>query len=115
MKKVRVVLSEEAEEVYSYLIRESNSSKTERSILNSLKKKVDLIKSNPHHGDPISKKKIPKEYVDKYGISNLFRIELSNRWRMLYTLTNDESEVEIISFILDIMDHKRYDKKLGYR
>ncbi|MGM5484336.1 MAG: hypothetical protein ACQEP1_00485 [Nanobdellota archaeon] len=33
----------------------------------------------------------------------------------LWRISNDESEVEIISFILDIMDHKRYDKKLGYR
>lgn len=51
----------------------------------------------------------------KYGVTNLFRIELSNFWRMLYTLTNDEMEIEIIAFVLDIIDHKEYDKKFGYR
>lgn len=58
---------------------------------------------------------IPQEYKTKYGASNLFRVELSNFWRMLYTLTNDEKEVEIIAFVLDIVDHNKYSKKFGYR
>jgi hypothetical protein len=70
---------------------------------------------NPHYGDPIPKKLIPAEYVLKYGITNLFHVELSNFWRMLYTLTNDETEIEIIAFVLDIIDHKTYDKKFGYK
>ncbi len=32
---------------------------------------------------------------------------------MLYTLRG--SEIEVISLILDILDHKEYDKKFGYR
>ncbi len=47
-------------------------------------------------------------------VTNLFRVELPNFWRMLYTLTA-EGDVEIIAFILDIIDHKTYDKKFGYR
>ena len=61
------------------------------------------------------KKLIPKEYVLKYGVTNLFRIELSGFWRMLYTLTNDETEVVIVAFVLDIINHKEYDKKFGYK
>ena len=72
-------------------------------------------KANPHYGDPMAKKLIPKEYVTKYGVTNLFRVELPNCWRMLYTLTNDEKEVEIIAFVLDIMDHRKYDTKFGYK
>jgi len=34
---------------------------------------------------------------------------------MLYTLTNDANEIEIIAFVLDIMAHDEYDRKLGYR
>jgi hypothetical protein len=34
---------------------------------------------------------------------------------MLYTLTDRESEVEIIAFVLDVIDHKEYDKKFGYK
>ena len=115
MKSVKIILSPEAEEVYKFLISESQNSKIENSILNAFKKKVELVKMNPHYGDPIAKKLIPKEYFDKYGVTNLFRVELPNYWRMLYTLTNDESEVNIVGFVLDIIDHDVYNKKFGYK
>jgi hypothetical protein len=70
---------------------------------------VDFIKANPFYGDNIKKKLIPKEYV----VDNLWRVELINFWRMLYTIKGDK--VEVICFILGIMDHKIYDKKFGYR
>jgi hypothetical protein len=34
---------------------------------------------------------------------------------MLYTLRDGETEIEIIAFILDIIDHKDYNKKFGYK
>jgi hypothetical protein len=34
---------------------------------------------------------------------------------MLYTLTNDDTEVEIIVFVFDIVDHEKYNKKFGYK
>ncbi len=115
MKIIRVKLSPEAEEVYKHLNNEAPTSKTERMILKAVNQKVELIKSNPHFGNPISKNRIPTEYQQKYGINNLFRVELPGAWRMLYTLTDGESEVEIIAFVLDFIDHKQYDKKFGYR
>jgi hypothetical protein len=115
MKKVRVILSPEAEEVYNHLNEEAPNSKTDQTILKAINKKVELIKSNPHYGNPIAKKLIPQEYKDKYGVSNLFRIELPNFWRMLYTLTDGETNIEIIAFVLDVIDHPTYDKKFGYK
>ena len=115
MKKVRVILSPEAEEVYKHLNKEAPTSKTDRMILNAINKKVELIKVNRHYGDPIAKILIPREYVEKYEITNLFRVELPNYWRMLYTLTDNETNIEIIAFVLDILDHPDYDKKFGYR
>jgi hypothetical protein len=115
MKTIRVILSPEAEEVYKYLNREAPNSKTERMLLNAINKKVGLIKANFHYGDPIAKNLIPEEYRLKYGITNLFRVELPSFWRMLYALKDGEGRVEIIAFVLDIMDHKKYDKKFGYR
>ena len=115
MKPVKIILSPEAEEVYKYLNQEASHSKIEQSILNSVNKKKELIKANPHYGEPISKDKIPQEFKQKYNINNLFWVELSNRWRMLYSLTNDDNQIEIIAFILDITDHKKYDKKFGYK
>ena len=34
---------------------------------------------------------------------------------MLYTLTDGESQIEIVAFVLDLLDHKDYDKKFGYK
>ncbi len=115
MKNVRVVLSPEAEEVYNYLNKEAPNSKTERTILKAINQKSELIKQNPHYGSPIRKKLIPKEYREKYGINNLFRVELPNYWRMLYSLTDFETKIEIIAFVLDLIDHPTYNKKFGYK
>jgi hypothetical protein len=115
MKKVRVILSPEAEEVYNHLNKEAPHSKIENTILKAINKKVELIKVNPHYGNPISKKLIPQEYKQNYGITNLFRVKLPDYWRMLYTLTDGESKIEIIAFVLDIIDHELYDKKFGYK
>jgi len=115
LKIVRVILSEEAEAAYRYLNEHAESSKVERSILNSINRKVEMIKVNPHYGEPISKKMIPTEYVERYGVRNLFRVELSNYWRMLYTLTDGDTVLEIVAFVLTISDHEDYDKKFGYR
>lgn len=114
MKTVRVIFSPEAEEVYRNLNEQAPSSKNEKMIFNSINKKIDLIKSNIHYGSPIAGKLIPKEYKIKYGINNLFRIELPLFWRMLYTLTNNNTEIEIIAFILDVINHEKYNKKFGY-
>jgi len=113
MKQVRVVLSPEAREVYNYL-NANTISKKERMILKSVHQKVDLIKMNPHYGDPVAKNLIPREYLIKFEVTNLFRVELPNFWRMLYTLTNS-GDIEIVAFILDIIDHDVYNKKFGYR
>lgn len=115
MKKVRVIFSPEAEEVYDHLNEASSTSKIDRSILNAVNKKVELIKINIHYGEPIAKRLIPDEYKIKYEANNLFRVELPNFWRMLYTLTDGESQIEIIAFVLDVLNHKEYNKKFGYK
>jgi len=115
MKIVKIILSPEAEEVYSYLNREAVMAKQERMILKAVNRKIELIKANPHYGNPIAKNLIPKEYILKYGANNLFRVELPNFWRMLYMLTEGGTKIEIVSFIIDIIDHKTYNKKFGYK
>jgi len=54
---------------------------------------------------------IPKEYIQKYDADNLFIADLPDYWRMIYTIESDE--IEIIAFVLDIINHKEYDKKLS--
>ena len=85
------------------------TSSEEMQLLKSIQQKSDLIKQNPMYGNNIPKKQIPKSL----DVSNLFRIELTGRWRMLYTL--DGNQIEIVAFVLYVMDHPAYDKFFGYK
>lgn len=108
----KVIFMPPAKETYIHL-RNNARSKIERTLLRAIDRKIEIIKINHRYGNPIAKILIPKEYKQEYGASNLFRVELPNFWRMLYTVK--DKEIEIIAFILDIVNHKEYNKKLGYR
>ncbi|MFH1607922.1 MAG: hypothetical protein ABIA78_02210 [archaeon] len=74
---------------------------------------MELLKKNPFAGDQIRKQQIPEKYKKLYSVDNLWRIELANRWRLIYTITGNQ--IEIINFIVDIFNHRKYDKIFGYR
>jgi hypothetical protein len=80
-----------------------------QQLLKSIKQKKEMIKLNPQYGSPVSKKLIPK----KFPVDNLWVVDLTGFWRMLYTLKG--SQVEILCFILEICNHKKYNKIFGYR
>ncbi|MFH1209493.1 MAG: hypothetical protein V1663_01765 [archaeon] len=94
-------------------IKKGITSSDHQTLLNSIKQKIELLKLNPEYGFHIQKDRIPKEYIQNYDVTNLWKINLSGAWRMIYTIRG--SEVEIISLILDLMNHKEYEKKFGYR
>ncbi len=119
-KPVRVILLDEANAEYQRLnelvgqqIQEGQENSEEMQLLRSIKQKVEFVKANPFYGDNMAKVLIPQEYIAKYQAKNLWRAELTNYWRMLYTIKGDQ--VEVICFVLNILDHKKYDKKFGYR
>jgi hypothetical protein len=104
-KPVRVILSEKAKTQFSRIMN--------KSLMRSIIQKKEFLGSNPQYGVHIEKRKIPKEYFELYDVNNLWKANLSNHYRMVYTLRGNE--VEIIVFILDILNHKEYDKKFSYR
>lgn len=115
-KPTRVILLGEADKEYKQLneivgqqIKEGRENTEEMQLLRSIKQKSEFIQSNPFYGDNVPKELIPKEY----NVQNLWRVELIHFWRMLYTIKGDQ--IEIICFILDILNHKEYDKKFGYK
>lgn len=119
-KEVRVILSEEATEEYNELnrivgdeLQRGVTSSVHQSIFRSIERVKTWLKENPFVGDQVKKGQIPNYYIAKYEVANLWRIELSNYWRLIYTIQSNE--VEIIDFVLDIIDHKKYDKIFGYR
>jgi len=119
-KPTRVIITGKAKEEFDDLnkvvgeeITKGITSSDHQTLLNSIKQKIGLLKNNPEYGFHIPKDRIPKEYIRDYDVNNLWKINLSGAWRMVYTIRG--SDVEIISLILDIMDHKDYDKKFGYK
>ena len=119
-KPVRVILLDEADAEYKRLnaivgqqLNEGKSSTEEIQLLRSINQKVEFLRSNPFIGNNMPKVLIPEEYIQKYQANNLWRLELTHYWRMLYTIKGDQ--IEIICFVLDILDHKEYDKIFGYR
>ncbi|MEK6937710.1 MAG: hypothetical protein AABX04_01570 [Nanoarchaeota archaeon] len=118
-KSVRIIFLGEADIEFKKLnglvgqqFAEGKESTDEMQLLRSIKQKIEFIKANPFYGDNMPKNLIPKEYSLKYQASNLWRVELINFWRMLYTIKG--YQIEVICFVLDVLNHKDYDKKLGY-
>ncbi len=119
-KAIRVILSEEATKQYEGLnkivgeeIKKGVTNSIHQQLLKSINQKKELLKINPQAGIHISKKLIPKVYIDKYDVDNLWKIDLSSYWRMIYTLRT--TEIEITNFVLDFLDHETYDKVFGYK
>jgi len=77
-------------------------------IKKALKRAIENIKQDPRAGRNVIKKLIPKKLIKKYEIDNLRIYNLPSAWRMLYTIT--ANEIEIISVILEWMNHKDYEK-----
>ncbi len=70
------------------------------------------IKSNPFCGIQIPKKQIPQEYIKKFDIHNVWKYNLPNAWRLIYSIKG--GEVIIITIILEWMDHKEYERRFRY-
>jgi len=109
-KEVRVLLKGQGKEAYLELKKRDD--KEAKAILNSFNRIKEILKSNPQYGNPISKNFIPDKFK-KLGIQNLYRAELSNYWRVLYTI--EGNTVEILLFVLSITDHKGYNKLFRYK
>lgn len=119
-KAVKVVITGDAKEEFEELnkvvgeeIAKGITSTDHRTLLNSIKQKIEFLKENPEYGIHIPKKKIPIRYVKRYNVNNLWKVNLSGAWRMIYTIRG--SEVDIIALILDLINHRNYEKKFSYR
>ncbi|MBU0628659.1 MAG: hypothetical protein KKC75_05685 [Nanoarchaeota archaeon] len=118
-KLVEVKFDEEAYKEYEELqelVTKSQSSKkkpTYEQLLSSINTAIKNLKANPHYGDLIPRKYISKGVFQRYGTDKILRVELVGYWRLLYTLIGED--VKIIAFILEFMDHDKYNKLFGYK
>ena len=71
------------------------------------------LEENAFSGIQEPKRLIPKQYLKKYDIDNLWKYNLPNAWRLLYSVGRDE--VTVISIVIEWFKHKKYDRKFGYK
>lgn len=109
-KKISIYLKGQAKNMYLEL--KSKKDKNSKTILKSVKRMIELLKENPQFGQPVPKYLIPEKYKEQ-GIKNVYRLEISNYWRIIYTI--EGNKIEIFVFILLIADHKEYNKIFGYK
>ncbi len=119
-KPVVVVIAEDVLPAYRKLVdtvdeEKSNSinNSEHQQLLKSIENKISYLKMNPQAGVAIPKAQIPRKYIELYKITNLWKMNLTGGWRLIYTLKNEE--VEILAVILDFYDHPTYDKVFDYR
>ena len=85
---------------------------SEKEIYLWIKRAIDDLKLNAHRGIQVPKKIIPKKYIQKYGIDNLWKYDLPRGWRLIYSVANES--IEVISIVLEWMDHKEYERRFKY-
>ena len=89
-----------------------NSTTEDKRLYEWLVKAFQDIEKNAFCGIQIPKKLIPKEYIKKYGAKNLWKYNLSNAWRLLYSI--EGGDFKVISIILEWLDHKNYERRFKY-
>ena len=119
-KEIWVEFSEDADldhqELQKKLLQEKEQgieNSSNMQLLKSIDREKDNIKIDPQHGTHIPRRNVSKAVVNRYGTDRLWKVDLVGYWRMIYTITGDE--VKIIAFVLEFMDHKKYDAVFGYR
>jgi hypothetical protein len=88
-------LKEEDESMYKFILRA-----------------FEDIENNAFCGVQIPKRLIPKEYIQKYGVRNLWKYNLPDAWRLIYSIKG--KNLLVFSIILEWLDHKEYERRFHY-
>jgi len=99
-------------ELSNYL-RELSSSSPDSPEKKMVDEMISVLKENTLAGEAIRKNQIPKHYIAKYGVNNLFRYHHPGGYRSCYTLVECNKN-GVCPLILDFMSHREYDQRFGY-
>jgi len=89
-----------------------NLEKRDSELYRHIKNAFRNIQEDPVCGIKIPVRLIPKSWKQKYFINNLYKYNLPNAWRLLYSLIGDK--IEIIAIILGCYNHKDYNRLFNY-
>ena len=77
-----------------------------------LSRAFEDIEENVFCGIQIPKKLIPKDYVKKFKVKNLWKYNLPDAWRLIYSV--EGKNLLIVSIVLEWLDHKTYERRFKY-
>lgn len=109
-KPKNVIFSEKKLEISFEELKEGKFE--DKKLYDFINRAINDIKKEPTCGVKIPKKLWPKTYIQNYGITNLWKYDLPNAWRLVYTIKEDE--IRILSVILEWFNHKHYEKRFHY-
>ena len=89
------------------------STTEDRMLYDWLSRAFEDIQKDAFCGIQIPKRLIPREYIKKYGIDNLWKYDMPKAWRLLYSVLGDK--VIVISIIIEWLPHRKYEKRFGYK
>jgi len=73
---------------------------------------LDALKENMLTGIAVPKNKIPKVYVQQFGVTNLYKMNLRRNYRLIYSLiARDEG---VCPHVIEVMTHDEYMRRFGY-
>jgi len=102
-----------AEEKIKKELEELKNGKTEeQELFYFLNQAFENLKQNAFCGTQIPKKLIPKEYLSNYNITNLWKYNLPNAWRIIYSIGKEG--VQVVSIVLEWMNHPEYERRFHY-
>ncbi len=99
---------------YVKLRKRADKGNTEAQyLIDLISKATAKLAENTEAGKKIPKKQWPKEYIQKYGVNNLWKYNLDQNWRLIYTAASNQ--VNLFLIYLEYTDHKKYNRKFRYK
>jgi Txe/YoeB family toxin of Txe-Axe toxin-antitoxin module len=102
-------ISEDIRKTFEHLKYGKNENKI---IYKNLIIVITKLRINPMSGIQIPKKLIPKAYIKKYFLRNLWKYNMPNGYRLLYSVKSDG--IIIVAIIIEWLPHKDYERKFNY-
>ena|SRR3989344_2928734 len=92
--------AQEVKFIEQYLENDFISLSDESPIKKGIRKAISKLKENAFCGDKIEKRLIPREYIKKYSIDNLWWYPLPDGWRLVYSIITP-SNTEVLAAIIE--------------
>jgi len=84
----------------------------DKQLYDFIQRAISDLKKSPMCGVKIPRKLWPRGYIKKYQIKNLWKYDLPDGWRLIYSIL--QNRLMILNLILEWFPHKEYEKKFGY-